>query len=200
MKPLLFLMLLFFFISCRKKFDNTNQVSSVLLPPITDTGANTFGFMLNDTPWTVFGRYKSVQELGTVNWLPNELFIHFPDDTTDKSVGCTGHYTIVKNSVVIKDIQASIQFHPTPPFIKTYFLGNDKSNHFHISNLITGDGYIPDSLNPLSLHINDAFKINGTTSLWVCSGTFNGVLYNYQNKNDSIVITKGRFDIKTYFP
>ena len=47
MKQLFFYLSILFLVSCRKSFDNSNQVNKIVLPSYTETGANTFGFMLN---------------------------------------------------------------------------------------------------------------------------------------------------------
>ena len=190
---------MFFLSSCYKDFDNTSQVSKIVLPPCTDTGANTFGFMMNDTPWTVFGKHKTPEASGG-NWIDNKLQISTdPSFSIGKTVHCFGIMSIVKNSVPIKESIITFIFSPTEPYTKTYYLSSKDTSLFIVNDPINYKGYVADSLNPIVLNISKFEKID-ISNRKICSGSFYGVLYNYKNKKDSLVITNGCFDLKVVFP
>lgn len=72
MKKVFIILIIIFHFSCTKSFDNSNQLGNILLPAYTKTGANTFGFMLGNSVWTVFGKQKSNIGFGT-RWIDNSF-------------------------------------------------------------------------------------------------------------------------------
>ncbi len=197
MKRLLIFLSLVLFASCKKTFDNSNQVNKIVLPSYSETGANTFGFMLNNTVWTVFGKHyynigvgsgllDNVFEVSTIYTGANQL-----------SVVGGGRMTIVKNDSAVIDISAGFSFVPTSPFIKNYYLTTTYPGNFSIVDRIKNKYYKVDTLRPLTLQLNKFEKIDSL--LRICSGRFFGVLHNEVDANDSIVITDGRFDTKIIY-
>lgn len=197
MKRLLFFLLLILFASCKKTFDNSNQVSKIVLPNYSETGANTFGFMLNNSVWTVFGKHYSNIGVGS-GWLENVFEVStIYTGVNQLSVVGGGRMTVVKNDSAIIDISAGFSFVPTSPFIKNYYLTTTYPGNFSILDGVKNKYYKVDTLRPLTLQLNKFEKID---SLWrICSGRFFGVLHSEIDPNDSIVIKDGRFDTKIIY-
>ena len=160
MKRLLFYLSLVLFVSCKKTFDNSNQLNKIVLPSYSETGANTFGFMLNNTVWTVFGKHYYNIGVGS-GWLDNAFEVStIYTGANQLSVVGGGRLTIVKNDSAVTDISAGFSFVPTSPFIKNYYLTTPYPGNFSIVDIAKNKYYKVDPLRPLTLQLNKFEKID----------------------------------------
>ncbi len=197
MKQLFLGLCLLTFLSCRKNFDNTNQIRKIVLPNYTETGANTFGFMLNTSIWRVFGKHYINIGVGS-GYVDNSLEVStIYTGANQLSVVGGGRMTIVKNDTAITDISAGFSFVPTPPFTKDYFLTTTYPGSFGITDIVNNKYYKVDPNRPFTLRINKFEKVDSLVR--VCSGRFFGILYNEINRNDSIIVSDGRLDTKIIY-
>ena len=197
MKQLFFYLSILFLVSCRKSFDNTNQVNKIVLPSYTETGANTFGFMLNNNVWTVFGKHYFNNGISS-GYIDN-VFEVTPIYTgvNEVSIYGGGRFTIVKNDTAVTDISAGFSFLPTLPFTKDYYLTTTDPGNFSIVDITNNKYYKVDPNRPLTLQLKKFEKIY--TLVRIFSGRFFGVVHNEVDPNDSIIITDGRFDTKIIY-
>ena len=192
MRQLLSILILLTIVGCNKDFDNSNKVIEIKLPDYSESGNTTFGFMLNDSVWTNYGHYYRNNDV-IPGWRENKIVntYNFAGTPAERALQVTGRLTIVKNNVATKDISAGFSFVPVPPFINTYLLNGVYPRNFNINDNVQGRFYRIKSTNPFVLQV-----IKFDTLGKVCSGRFNGILYNDQNLTDSIIIKDGRFDVK----
>lgn len=197
MKQLIFGLCILSMLSCRKHFDNSNEIDKIVLPNYTETGANAFGFMLNNTIWTVFGKHYLTTGFGS-GFIDNKLEVStFFTGVNQLTVVGGGRMTIVKNDSAIIDISAGFSFIPTTPFIKDYFLTATYPGNFVINDKVKNKYYKVDPSRPFVLRINKFEKIDSLNR--ICSGRFFGILYNEVDKNDSIIVSDGRLDTKIIY-
>jgi hypothetical protein len=177
------LLLLIFTISCGKKPAPTTDANG--LPFATQTGANTFGCLIDGVPCSVTGAYNWLGVVGVecTFGLDSILIVHAITSEPRKDFWLTCKAT---NS------------------IPNTFSAN-KYVHIGYSDLNLNGGSTPgtssyyqaiDSL-PGTITITkftgDLTNINGNHSIDIVSGTFDIVMQSAQNKK--IHLTAGRFDI-----
>jgi hypothetical protein len=187
-----FLLLTLLLFSCKK--DDTGITFS--LPAKTQSGQNTFGFILNSSVWTNYGQVcflfaGGCRENLTGNYYTNDGEIHI---TADKVLYKNGSWNTNENI----DINLSTNFQG----LKTYST---------LSNDTIGIGYWYSEKGQaqktyLLSQVNPVFNISVTkidTTHKVLSGEFSGKLFRRLSDTsfatsltDSIIITDGRFDIK----
>lgn len=173
-------LLLIILFACRK--DDSDVV--LILPAVTQTGADTFGFLVDGAVWTNYGQVCQPNG-GTCR--DNLVGAYFPAD---------GVITIKADQVVYKDGVAQTQY------FELNFqtdAGAEKTYQTATGDLMTvvwlpvGDpvGYVLDDMSP-------AFTVTVTRfdlSARIMSGTFSGSLTNNLSA-DERVVTEGRFDLK----
>lgn len=176
MKKLLFIIgvfTCFCFAKCEKDKPDSNG-----LPPATQDGRNTLGFMLNGQPWTPQGFN------GTAN-----LSIDF-DPGVNNGVFSISAYRIITSTnreyfgIGVND---SINY-ITPP--KTYQLGSNSLFGVYFSNNNCTYDYFDNSITKTGLLT--ITKLDRTNR--IISGTFNATLS--KSGCTTIQITDGRFDMK----
>lgn len=173
------------------------MVNQITLPIYTETGVNTFGFMLNDKIWTVFGKHyfnNGISSGYTANVLEVSTFY---TAVNQLSVYGGGRMTIVKNDTATTDISAGFSFLPTQPFTKNYFLTTTDPGQFSIVDIVNNKYYKADLIRPFTLQVTKFEKIDSLTRIF--SGRFLGVVHNEVDPNDSIIITDGRIDTKIFY-
>ena len=164
---------------CKEKPTSSNNNDIPGLPPATQTGANTLGFLLNGVPWTPAGNN------GTAN-----LSMDFDPGINDGIFGIAAYHA---NPADISSIAFGIRDslnHAVVP--QMYSIGK-----ISLGGLIFRDKFLceRDSDDSLihtkgSILINRLDRTNG-----IISGTFECTLFN-PSCGDTIKITKGRFDLK----
>ena len=161
---------------CKEKpGNNSNDVPG--LPPATQIGANTFGFLLNGVPWIPAG--------------PNNLSMDYDPGFNNGILGVVAYKKILNtdNSVFSFGIQDSLNFMTFPKSITlsksslAQFSFTDKfyCERIHYDTIIFRSG-------ELTITLFD--KMNR-----IVSGKFNTNLFN-PSCGDTIKITQGRFDMK----
>ncbi len=174
--------------SCRK--DDSAVVFT--LPPATQTGSQTFGFMLDDDVWINYGQ---VCQPNGGNCRENLSGEYFSSD---------GGITIKADQVVYKDGVAQTQY-----FELNLFTGFGGEKTY---STMTGDDitvlYVPVSQIgnsfPYALPDSDPiFTVTITkldTNAGIIAGTFSGTLFRGItggiSATDSVVVSQGRFDLK----
>ncbi|MCX8018881.1 MAG: DUF6252 family protein [Chitinophagaceae bacterium] len=174
MKSRLILLLFILFTACRKETPE--------LPPITQTGANTFGLKLNGSVWVpkgFLGLYDpnllNARLLGDVLIITAQNFSTSPAETEFelKIFGCRGPGTYNLNQ-------------------NTTYPGGPHSYAYHVKRRIT----------PLEEWITSAQKTGVVqisrldTSARIVSGTFQFEAENLNDASKKISVTEGRFDVK----
>jgi hypothetical protein len=195
-KLLLILMIATSLFSCRKTYDNTNDTNKIILPQYSEAGSSTFGFMLNNSVWTVFGKHKANNGFGPY-WMNNTFDVSSFGPADSVRIVAGGQMTIVQSDSATTDVSAGFSFIPTIPYKKSYFLTNVYPGNFSIVDKIHNRYYQVNPLRPLVLEVTKFDKIDDLQR--ILSGRFNGVLYNEVNPNDSIIVSDGRFDTKVIF-
>ncbi|HSF54280.1 MAG TPA: hypothetical protein VLA71_11030 [Algoriphagus sp.] len=162
-------------------------IDYTVLPPITQTGANTFGCLVDGEVW--------VPRVPLFSWtLDDKAF------SLDESKGLGyGHGTFRLVDSSYNDwMTLSFGFTFFEPGI--FFTSPDDPDSSLLKVLFKrgiSDNYQPDYSVPLLTNNWKVTKVDTIKNF--ISGTFEFTLYNTLNKNDSIVVTDGRFDI-LYYP
>lgn len=172
--------------SCKKNWP------SKVLPPITQTGANTFGCKINGQVWVPYYRCDSycmgcvelaynIHPVYSTNMFP----LRFAMQAGKSENPYSGIFSIGP---------ASLRGLTTPDLSYVYSIGNvaDSMNIHFFTN--SGD-YTPQYGN--SNNIFQITKLDTTDK--IISGIFSFTVYEFSGTNflkDSIVITDGRFDLK----
>ena len=195
MKKTIFLLSIIFLTSCSK--DNTTEIPQDQLPPITTTGANTAGCIING---------KVIIPKNTINSTSG-----FPAYGLRIGAGVNFHPPIIGDDyffVKIVDFKSNpsivlwIQVNNLLAGVGTYNLGAATGNFFSYSPAN------PFILYEICTDINNCkvyySELNSGTIVFsrfdyyggIYSGTFKGLLTNQNNSADKVQITNGRFDIK----
>ncbi len=164
---------------CKEKphTDNNNNIPG--LPPATQMGANTLGFLLNGVPWVPAGNN------GTAN-----LSMDFDPGINNGYFSIAAYSTRALNkSDIIVAVQDSVNFAVTPI---TYRIGTLLNGFV----LFTDSAYCERRSNDNSTYSTGYItltKIDRT--MGVISGFFECTIFN-PSCGDTIKITNGRFDMK----
>jgi hypothetical protein len=182
MKHRIFLMVvatLFFLASCKKeKNQNTTDIPG--LPPVTETGANTLGFLLNGVPWVPAGNN------GTAN-LSIDFDPGFNNGIVNIAAYSAKNLQISQLVLFIKDSLNSLSVFPFSYKIGKAFLGG-----VIFTDTNSCERHSEDSTNYCSGVIRIS-KLDWTNN--IITGVFECKLFN-PNCGDTIKITNGRFDMK----
>ena len=163
---------------CKEKPTNSDDNNLPGLPPATQTGANTLGFLLNGEPWTPAGNN------GTAN-----LSIDFDPGFNNGIFGVSAYNGIAVNNVEYFGIGItdSLNFKTAPFSLSLYnksiyslLFQRNSCDYLWIDPLVKASG---------SLTISRLDRTNN-----VIAGTFNATLI--KEGCDTIKITEGRFDMK----
>jgi hypothetical protein len=162
---------------CKEKPTTNTDVPG--LPPATQTGANTLGFLLNGVPWVPEGNN------GTAN-----LSIDFDPGINNGYLSIAAYnYKNSKQSYVIVAIQDSLNF-AIPPI--TYRVGT----LFNGFLLYSDTAFCERRTNDLLTYSNGYITINKIDRIiGFVAGTFECTVFN-PSCGDTIKITNGRFDMK----
>jgi len=161
---------------CKEKPNVSNDVPG--LPPATQTGANTLGFLLNGVPWTPAGNN------GTAN-----LSIDFDPGINNGGMGISGYRVIAAGNVEYLGIGItdSLNFKTAPFSLLLY-----NKSIYSIRFLRNSCDYLwTDTLIKTSGNITIS-KLDRIEN--IIAGTFSAVLI--KPGCDTIKITNGRFDMK----
>jgi hypothetical protein len=188
MKPFFCITLLIFIIlSCRKNKTEPETPKTELekLPPITQTGANTFGCLVNGIAWLPNGTKPN-------NGAPN-IQVYVDPTFQGGKFGITGHkYNDPQGDVSIGSVKCTssgiyiIDSQPLNSFNNCQYLSylNGVPNLFYSAPEI--GTYSKGVLNITKYDLGNR----------IFSGTFECVFYNPLKSIDTLKITNGRFDVK----
>lgn len=172
-------------LACRKE-----EPVELNLPPATNTGKNTLGFLLHDQVWTNYGRRCTLA------------------GCKDNTVTATLHRQVDGN--LFLEVSANLtRRRDTLDQAFSFFLQNVSSTGTFIMDsslqremVFVANRYAHLYREYKNLHANaclltiDKFD----TVARIISGTFQAVLFNPANHQDNIVISDGRFDAHLQFP
>ena len=175
------LSILFLFISltaneCKKHKDTGNPVDQ--LPPATQTGANTLGFLLNGEPWTPKGWSGSTTNLS----------IYYDESYNGGTFNITTYRQLSQDDKQTFAIAMDSFQNPA-----TFYLNKFSNLKVGFDNRIQSCTITPFDT---SIFRNGKLVITKLDKLnQIISGTFDFILFN-RTCGDTIKITKGRFDMK----
>ena len=177
---LLLIGIVFCFAKCGKEKpidSNSNNIPG--LPPATQTGANTLGFLLNGVPWIPAGNN------GTAN-----LSIDFDPGISNGYVSIASYSSRLSNrSDIIIAVKDSLNF-AIPPI--TYKIGNIYNGFV----LFTDNAYCERRTTDTSTFSNGFITVTDfNRTIGIISGIFECTIYN-PACGDTVKITQGRFDMK----
>lgn len=185
---ILFFMTFFLLASCTK--DSTNNINAQL-PAETQTGANTFGVSIN-------GKVYIPRDPTGFSTLPSTRGMMY-----------TGSSTLPWSEIVVKDGASAVGFKMIIHFkeLLVNAIGKYKLNNSNFQDGVDSDlidhiyfkiwdanignyTYYGSILNQAEINITKF-----TSGNWILSGNFKGKFVRYDNPNDFITITDGRFDL-----
>ena len=167
------------FDSCRKE-----SVPNLALPAATQTGQNTLGFLLDSKVWNNYGRRCTIAGCND-----NKVTAHlYKQPNGDFYLEISADYTVMSET-----IDQSF-------FIYTTNV-TTTGNYFLDTSLNRGMTFIASRYNQTYKEYKNKQPNNCTLTITkfdttnkIISGSFNGVIYNPANLNDSTKIQDGRFD------
>jgi hypothetical protein len=185
MRSKLVILIFIVMLSCRK--DDAETVFA--LPAETQTGANTFGFLLDDEVWINHGEICSLVIGGCRKNLTGDYFTSY------------GGISIQADRVLYSDGIANnesirIDLHTGFDGLRTYSTLADDYMEVFYSPSDNQPGYRLDDINPrFTINLIRLDTVDG-----VISGEFFGTLFRETSlatsPSDSVRLTEGRFDLK----
>lgn len=171
------------------KYDDTVAASHLQLPPFTETGANTFGCLINGEVWANFGETYIHEELSG-QLIPNVVRSGFSTNGSDSTFSISGTYTLSKLGTVLKESTLNFFVPKGPGFVGIHqFTTNNGLVNYQVA--VPYNYYYSNARNPFTVTIMKDSITAGLTH--IVSGTFSGTIYNY-NQTDSLRIVGGVFD------
>ena len=178
------------------KYDDTAPASHLQVPPFTETGANTFGCLINGQVWANFGESyvkpgEDILGLGG-KWEPNlvKASISFDNTANDSTFFLAGTYTLAKNGNVVKESWLNLWVPKGGAFVGIHLLTSG-SGMVNYTIAVPSTLYRNIARNPFTVTIQKDSVTAGL--IHIVSGTFSGMVYNY-NQTDSLNIVGGVFD------
>jgi hypothetical protein len=175
------------------KYDDTQLAANLQVPAYTETGANTFGCLVNGTAWATLGETFVYGELGggLVPNVTNGSFI-YDSANADSLYTATAALTVSKQGMVLRreqmmlllPVQANEQ-------LKGVHQLTSPNGLFRYTDIVKQRVYSNLIRNPFTVTIKkDSLMPNQQR---IVSGTFGGILYN-SDQTDSVRIVGGVFD------
>lgn len=192
---ILLVIICFQYASCiQENYSNISELHRLTLPEYSENGTGTLGCMIDGKVWTVFGKHWAYGIFGNYwqeNFMEVSIYRDRQDDIWKQHLIVGGRMTVVVNNVEIEDklLWFSVELADDP--VAEYHLGYGYSNYLVFDDWGSGKRYYSDSSNPVILKMN---KYDLTDS--IASGVFNGYLFNEDDRNDSVKVDQGRFDLK----
>jgi len=185
---------------CKDTYDNTKAAADLQVPPFTETGANTFGCLVNGEPWANFGDQWQ-RALGGGNLIPNKVIAAAAVDSGVFVLSITGTLTVSKNGSTVRQETMTLNIPEsgsTPPGVYQLTAVNGLFSY-------RKQGVVYSSLkrNPFTVNVLQDTTVyqmtfdttNSYTHTNIISGKFNGLLYN-DTQTDSLRIVGGVFDVR----
>jgi hypothetical protein len=184
------------------KYDDTGAAKLLQVPPYTETGANTFGCLLNGTVWANFGAYVSNGHLfGTKSGpSPSEVTSYITslgpntfNTGADTVFSAGAQYSLVKKGTELRDENMEILLRKNGSLKGTYTLTGTNGS-FRYTKALPFTDYTSMTRSPFMVMVNKDSVYDGLHH--IVSGRFYGMLYTHDLK-DSVSIAGGVFDIRT---
>ena len=176
------------------KYDDTQAAKNLQVPPYTETGANTFGCLMDGTVWANFGAYVSQGGVFTHPTSPSKVNSSFfyTGTAADTLFTVGAQYSLVKNGYELREETMSIWITKNGSLKGTHqLIGTNDIFRYDKTNFYL---YTSKARNPFTVIINKDSVVNGGAH--IVSGRFYGVVYNYA-QTDSVFISGGVFDTLT---
>jgi|SRR6185437_8529512 len=169
------------------KYDNTIAAKKIAVPDYTETGANTFGCLVNGAPWENFGEtwVNPGESFGHLDSNKVRASFYYDSSAHDSVFSVSAMLTVSKQGNAIREEIMSLY---VPKHGNLKGVHNDASLGYN--NLLTVYSYGTYPPHRFTATINKDL-IQGARH--IVSGTFNGMVYNAL-RADSIRIVGGVFD------
>jgi hypothetical protein len=181
---------------CKDTYDNTKPYADLQVPAFTETGANTFGCLVNGKAWANFGGRWDQGELGYGSVVPNKVIANPTIDSGVNVVFITATLSVSSAGMVTKQQQMTVNI-PGNSFnlVGTHQL-NQVDGLFTYRDFTKGTAYFSLKRNPFTVNVlkDTITDIQGNLGSIIVSGKFNGMLYNH-DQTDSLRIVGGVFDV-----
>jgi hypothetical protein len=184
MKNISILLILSLYMSCKKSDDACFQ--KTVLPNATVTGIDTLGFLKNGTPWVNYGGHYYIDAAPLIFNVRGSYYKYNGEDNFQLSTG----RAVKCNSKYIVDDFFYIEIRKGFNHTGNYSLDSSSIRSIHLFDDINKIDYGTDIRHAGILSISKLDTINK-----IISGTFESILFNIQNLQDSISLTEGRFDL-----
>lgn len=185
---------------CKDTYDNTKAAADLQVPQFTETGANTFGCLVNGEPWANFGDQWQ-RALGGGNLIPNKVITATNVDSGVVVLSITGTLTVSKKGSTVREETMTLNI----PEIGSIPAGVYQLTTVNGLFSYRKEGVIYSSLkrSPFTVSVVKDTTIyqmtfdanNSYTHFNIISGKFNGLLYD-DTQTDSLRIVGGVFDVK----
>ena len=196
MKNIILSLYIILLVGCSKNNDNSTKNQTFSLPPETQTGANTFGVTIKGKvyiPRDPTGVSVGTTAKGMIFWGSpgnNNEFneIEVKDGASSVGFNMIIHLQNLQSIGVSQYILKQSNFHnniDSTPYNHVYFkIWDSNISNYAYYGSIENQGVV------------NVIKFNGSlTQNWILSGNFSGKFVRYDNPNDFINITDGRFDL-----
>jgi len=192
MKNLIILSFILVLSACNG-YDDTAAYKHLEVPPYTETGANTFGCLINGTVWADFGEdnVKSRELFGGSHLIPNKVGSNVFWDVSrkDSLFVVSAAFTLSKDGTVLRQEDIVIYI-PKNGNLKGVHQLTSYDYQLRYTNWITGVPHFSLIRTPFTVIIK---KDTIESNKHIVSGTFSGTLYNGA-QTDSLRIVGGVFD------
>jgi hypothetical protein len=192
MKNLIALSLILALCACNT-YDDTAAFKHLEVPPYTETGANTFGCLINGAVWANFGEdnVKSLEPLGGRHLVPNKVGSHvfWDGSRMDSLFSLSAGFTLSKHGTVLRQ-EDMVMYIPKNGNLKGMHQLTSYDYQLRYTNWITGTEHLSLISTPFTVIIKKD-TIEGNRH--IVSGTFSGTIYNGAH-TDSLRIVGGVFD------
>jgi hypothetical protein len=202
MKNLIVLSFMLLLSAC-SGYDDTAAFKHLELPPYTETGANTFGCLVNGAVWANFGESYVKTELSTgrgrlvANKVRSSVYWNVLG--MDSVFSVSAALSVLKDGTEIREEYMGITL-PKNGNLKGVHQLNGSNHQFNYSNGMTYRDYYSLSRNPFTVIIKKDTIEGGRH---IVSGTFSGILYSTYLvsgmlggpvETDSLRVVAGVFD------
>jgi hypothetical protein len=192
MKNLIVLSLILALFACNT-YDDTAAFKHLEVPPYTETGANTFGCLINGAVWANFGDndWKTKALFGGSHLEPNKVGsgVIWDGSRKDSLFSLSAGFTLSKHGTVLRR-EDMVMYIPKNGNLKGVHQLTSYDFQLRYTNWITGPEYLSLISTPFTVIVK---KDTIESNRHIVSGTFSGTIYNGAH-TDSLRIVGGVFD------
>jgi hypothetical protein len=193
-KKLFFYSFILLMSHCKDTYDNTGV--TVQVPPFTETGANTFGCLVNGQAWANFGEVWRQALLGG-NLVPNKATGVQTVDSGVFVLSISARLTVSKNGVTTRQEMMTMNIPGAELNMAGIHQLTAVNGLFKYYKTFPGATYSSLARSPFIVNVlkDSVIYGPGNADTIIVSGKFNGLLYN-DAQTDSLRIVGGVFDVK----